>query len=178
MKKTPLYNYIICCVFAIVSVSSLIRWYQEKSQLLLIFGIVCAVLFVVLLDLIIRGGIKFDPVILKSNEKIIKDYRGVSVKKTSALSWAVLWDMGITITNKRVYLNQGRRISSLSLVYNKSDLPLFSKLNSALITDVRFINEEVCIKMRGGWFPLNLTWKIKEDADFIYRTIKECQKPL
>lgn len=173
MKKAPLYNYFICVILAVVSLFFFLQWYQNRTEILMIVGIISAVLFFVLLDLIIRGGIKPDPVLLKENENIIKEYTGIPVKKYSLMIWTTLYNMDVIVTNKRIYLNMGRRISSLSLVYNKSDLHLFSKYNSALINDTQMVNGEVLIGMKSSPIPLKLTWKIKNDANFIYNTIKK-----
>ena len=169
----------------VASVASLIVaifcWYQvimgTSNDFFLILGILSTVAFAV--PFVINR--KSADLTLYPDEKMIKDYRGISWTGSTALSWSTAWTKNVAITDKRIALSSNffgveTYKGALSVFYNEDEYAKHKGVTACILKDVYLKDDAVYVVGKPKLQPANFTWKIKEDKDFIYQTIKKYRK--
>lgn len=118
---------------------------------------------------------------LYPEEKMIKDYRAITWSGSTAMSWQTAWTKNVALTDKRIALSSNffgveTYKGSLSVFYNEEDFQKYKGLTSCLLKEVYVKNDAVFIVAKPRTQPMNFTWKLKEDKDFIYQTVLKYRK--
>ncbi len=162
-------------------VLALFGWYKfyigTPGSFYLVLAIVFTIAFVV--SLVMKG--QSANLSLYEGESLIKDYRAVSWSASAILTRQWSWTKNVALTNKRIVLSSNffgveTYKGAMSVFYNENDFQQNKSVTSCLLKDVRLEDDAVLIVLRAVTLPTDITWKLKEDKDFIYKTILENRK--
>ena len=166
-------------VFALIV--ALFGWYKfftgAPGSFYLILAIMFSVAFVVPFAMKAQSA----NLALYEGEKMIKDYRAITWSGSTAMSWQTAWTKNVALTDKRIALSSNffgveTYKGALSVFYNEDDCEKYKGITSCILKDINLKDDAVYIVAKAKMQPVNFTWKIKEDKDFIYQTITKYRK--
>ena len=155
---------------------ALFGWYKVLIEGQGGFFLILAIIFSVACIVPFAMKAKSAELKLYPDEKIIKDYRAVTWSGSTAMSWQTAWTKNVGLTDRRVALSSNffgveTYKGALSVFYNEADFQKYKGITSCMLKDVYTKDDAVFIVAKSRTQPMNFTWKLKEDKDFIYQTI-------